>query len=235
MNPRTPPPASPPAMPARSGAGAEPRAPRWERRKQSRPTELLEAALSCFVERGYAATRLEDVASQAGVSKGTLYLYFSSKDELFKAVVRGNLVPLIEAYRHDLEQSELSGRELLQRFFEGWWLRVGATRLAGIAKLILGEAGNFPDVAEFFVSEVTAPTWALLGTILRRGIAAGEFRAVDVEAACVIWMSPLILRAVWMHAIAPNCEASHALSDDRFLQTHLDLVLAALRPDGQCP
>lgn len=209
------------------------RAPRWERRKESRPTELLEAALNCFVERGYAATRLEDVATRAGVSKGTLYLYFSSKDELFKAVVRNNLIPLIDAYRQDIEQSDLPNAELLKRFFQGWWLRVGATRLAGIAKLILGEAGNFPDVAEFFVSEVTMPTWALLGSILRRGIAAGEFRPLDVEAASIIWMSPLILRAVWLHAIVPNCEAGQALSDDRFLETHFELVLAALKPEGK--
>ena len=214
-----------------SPTDSQQRAPRWERRKESRPNELLEAALNCFVERGYAATRLEDVAARAGVSKGTLYLYFSSKDELFKAVVRSNLVPLIEAYRQDLEQSELTSRLLLERFFQGWWLRVGATRLAGIAKLILGEAGNFPDVAEFFVNEVTMPTWALLGTILRRGIEAGEFRPIDVEAACVIWMSPLILRAVWLHAIVPNCAAGHPFPDERFLGTHLDLVLAALKPD----
>lgn len=209
------------------------RTPRWERRKESRPTELLDAALDCFVERGYAATRLEDVATRAGVSKGTLYLYFSSKSELFKAVVRNNLVPLIEAYRHDIEQSDRPSPELLQRFFEGWWLRVGGTRLAGIAKLILAEAGNFPEVAEFFVNEVTMPTWALLGAILKRGIAAGEFRPIDVEAACVIWMSPLILRAVWLNAIVPNCTPAPSFSDDRFLRTHLDLVIAALQPQGR--
>ena len=108
----------------------------------------------------------------------------------------------------------------------------GGTRLAGIAKLILGEAGNFPELAEFFVSEVTQPTWALLATILRRGIAAGEFRAIDVEAASIIWMSPLILRAIWLHAIVPNCAAGQSLPDERFLATHLDLVLAALKPHG---
>jgi len=207
--------------------------PRWARRKERRPTELLDAALNCFVERGYAATRLDDVAARAGVSKGTLYLYFSSKDELFKAVVRTNLVPLIDAYRQDLEQSDRSSAENLKRFFEGWWMRVGGTRLAGIAKLVLGEAGNFPEVADFFVKEVTTPTWALLGTILKRGIASGEFRAIDGEAACVIWMSPLILRAVWLHALVPHCAPGASLPDDRFLRTHLELVLAALKPHGR--
>ena len=62
--------------------------PRWERRKEARPAELLAAALELFVEKGYAGTRLDDVAQRAGVSKGTLYLYFENKEDLFKAVVR---------------------------------------------------------------------------------------------------------------------------------------------------
>ncbi|MEN9760986.1 MAG: Fatty acid metabolism regulator protein, partial [Pseudomonadota bacterium] len=132
---------------------ANTRGPRWERRKERRPGELLDAALALFVERGFAATRLDDVAARAGVSKGTLYLYYASKDELFKAVVRENLVPLIENFRRDIEQSDAPGESLLRNFFEGWWSRVGATRLAGIVKLIMGEAGNFPELAQFFFEE----------------------------------------------------------------------------------
>ena len=73
-----------------------PEQPRWERRKQERPAELLAAALELFTERGYAATRLDDVARRAGVSKGTVYLYYSSKEELFKAVILEGLVPVLE-------------------------------------------------------------------------------------------------------------------------------------------
>lgn len=218
-------PTTPPATPA----------PRWERRKQSRPAELLEAALDCFVERGYSATRLDDVAARAGVSKGTLYLYYDSKDDLFKAVVRSSVIPLIDAFRHDIERSTLPSAELLARFFQGWWQRVGETRLAGIAKLIVGEASNFPDVTQFFLSEVTTPTWQLLGSILQRGIATGEFRVIDVEAATVLWMSPLILKAIWMRSITPNCAEADMVPAERFIQTHIELVLAALRPNGAQP
>jgi AcrR family transcriptional regulator len=206
--------------------------PRWERRKEHRPAELLDAALDCFVDRGYAATRLEDVATRAGVSKGTLYLYYNGKVDLFKAVVRSNALPLIEAFRQEIQHSTAGSAKLLESFFHGWWRQVGETRLAGIAKLIVGEAGNFPEVTRFFLEEVTVPTWRLLGSILERGIAAGEFRAIDVEAATVLWMSPLILKAIWMRSIVPNCGEAEVIPTERFLATHTELVLAALRPGG---
>src|SRR5687768_17668301 len=125
--------APPPAAQRRS------RGPRWERRKDSRPSELLEAALEIFVERGFAAARLEDVAAKAGVSKGTLYLYYANKEELFKAVVRRSIAPLIAETRAIIESSDDDSETLLGRFLEIWWTRYGGTRLAGITKLVIGE------------------------------------------------------------------------------------------------
>src|SRR5574343_1755930 len=98
-----------------------------ERRKQARPGELLEAALDLFVEKGFAATRAEEVAVRAGVSKGTLFLYFPSKEELFKAVVREHIV------RHQTQGAEKIARfegrsaELLRYLMPEWWRRYGAT------------------------------------------------------------------------------------------------------------
>ncbi|HVL58280.1 MAG TPA: TetR/AcrR family transcriptional regulator, partial [Burkholderiaceae bacterium] len=175
--------------PTASPAGE--RAPRWERRKESRPAELLDAALELFVERGYAATRLDDVAARAGVSKGTLYLYYANKEELFRAVVTETIVPLIERFRDDVERSDAPASELLQRFFQEWWAQFGSTRLAGIAKLIIAEAGNFPEVARFFYDAVVRPNMALLATIVQRGVDRSEFRDVDVAAAVHVWMAPL--------------------------------------------
>jgi AcrR family transcriptional regulator len=209
---------------------ANTRGPRWERRKERRPGELLDAALALFVERGFAATRLDDVAARAGVSKGTLYLYYASKDELFKAVVRENLVPLIENFRRDIEQSDAPGESLLRNFFEGWWSRVGATRLAGIVKLIMGEAGNFPELAQFFFEEVSQPNLQLLTDIINRGIASGEFQSVDVEVAVHAWMSPLIFKAIWTHSIQPCCPGAHDIPAERFLSAHLDLIMRCLKP-----
>jgi AcrR family transcriptional regulator len=203
-------------------------APRWVRRKESRPAELTAAALDVFVERGYAATRLEDVASRAGVSKGTLYLYFANKEELFKAVVRENIVPQIETFRDTVETSPAPPAELLERFFTGWWQGFGSTRLSGIAKLIVSEAGNFPEVARFFYEEVIRPNSELLALLVRRGVERGEFRPVDIDAAVHVWMAPLVMKAIFSHSIDPCCPPEHRIADERFLATHVGLVLASL-------
>ncbi|MCD6681047.1 MAG: TetR/AcrR family transcriptional regulator [Burkholderiaceae bacterium] len=201
---------------------------RWARRKDARPGELLDAALDLFVDRGFAATRLEDVARHAGVSKGTLYLYYANKQELLEAVVRANLIPLIDAFAGEIRASGAPCAEQLRLFFAKWWDTVGATRYAGIAKLVVAESGNFPELARFFQQEVILPVMGVLGSIVRRGIALGEFREVDVEASVPLWMSPLVLRAIWEHSITPCCPPDFDIPIERFLQTHLSYVLRTL-------
>jgi len=205
------------------------KAPRWGRRKESRPAELMAAALDLFVERGFAATRLDEVAARAGVSKGTLYLYFSSKEDLFKAVVRETIVPMIHEYQRNVEQSDLPSDQLLPALFRRWWEMFGATKLAGIAKLIMAEAGNFPEVAEFFHTEVIEPNGALIAAVIQRGIRRGEFRAVDVEAMSHLLMAPLVLKAIWAHSFDCLCEKTSGLDAERILTAHGDAALAALR------
>lgn len=214
-------------------AATSPRPPRWERRKDARPGELLDAALDLFVEKGFAATRLDDVAARAGVSKGTLYLYYASKEDLFKAVVRQNIVPLIEAFQRDMAQSSASSAELLGEFFRQWWSSFGSTRLAGIAKLVVGEAGNFPELARFFQQEVVLPNAMVLRSIVERGTRQGEFREVDVDACIHLWMSPMVMRAIWEHSILPCCPVSLEVPIERFLAAHLDYVLGTLAPRPQ--
>lgn len=206
------------------------RLPRWERRKESRPAELVAAALDLFVARGYAVTRLDDVATRAGVSKGTLYLYFESKEELFKAVVRERIVPLLEASQRSLEQPAANSAELIRRFFRDWWERFGATDLAGIAKLMLAEAGNFPEVALFFQREVIDPNNALFSALIRRGIERGEFRDVDVQMAPRMFLAPLVLNAIWARSFDALRPAEARIDPQRFLDAHTDFVLASLRP-----
>jgi TetR/AcrR family transcriptional regulator len=151
-----------------------------ERRKQDRPGELLEAALDLFVEKGFAATRVEEVALRAGVSKGTLFLYFPSKEDLFKAVVRENVVATVAQGAAELAQYQGSASELIERMMLQWWRRYGATKASGISKLVMSEASNFPDLADFFRTEVVTPAHALVRTVLQRGIDLGEFRPVNV-------------------------------------------------------
>ncbi|MGE0315659.1 MAG: TetR/AcrR family transcriptional regulator [Lautropia sp.] len=221
-------------QPAGEDPAAE-RGPRWTRRKESRPSELLDAALAVFVERGFAATRLEDVAAHAGVSKGTLYLYYANKEELFKAVVRQNIVSLIEQYRASIAQSTRPASELLHDFVHAWWQGFGDTPLAGIAKLCIGEAGNFPEVARFLHEEVIGPQEALLMGIIDRGIASAEWRAVDVHSMAHQIMAPLVLKAIWRRSIEPCCSAAASLDPERFIVHHLESTLRALAPDRPDP
>ncbi len=207
------------------------RGPRWERRKDSRPSELLEAALGIFVERGYAAARLEDVAAKAGVSKGTLYLYYANKEELFKAVVRRSIAPLIAETRAIIESSDDDSETLLGRFLEIWWTRYGATRLAGITKLVIGEAGNFPEMARFYNGEVVSGNHELITMILKRGVARREFREIDVDAVAHHVMAPLVLKSIWANSIEPCCGSAGALEPRQFIAHHLDMLLRALRRD----
>ncbi len=212
-----------------------PRGPRWERRKESRPSELLEAALEIFVERGYAAARLEDVAARAGVSKGTLYLYYANKEELFKAVVRTSIAPLIAQTREVIESSSQDSETLLGEFLQIWWTRYGGTRLAGITKLVVGESGNFPEMARFYNEEVVSGNQELSTFILKRGMSRGEFRRLDVDAVAHSVMAPLVLKSIWANSIEPCCGGVATMDPDTFIAHHLDMVLRSLRaaPPGR--
>jgi len=201
--------------------------PRWERRKDARPHELLAAALDLFVQRGYAATRLDDVAACAGVSKGTLYLYFENKEELFKAVVREHLVSVLAEAETYIEQFTGTSTELLRTFILGWWERIGETKLSGITKLMMAESGNFPDVARFYHEEVISRSNALIIRMLERGIRNGEFRPIDTAHANLVIVAPVIVLMMWKHSFA-SC-GLQAISAPDYLNCFLDLITHGLQ------
>jgi AcrR family transcriptional regulator len=197
--------------------------PRWQRRKTARPGEIVAAALAVFVERGYEATKLEDVARHAGVTKGTIYLYFDSKEALFKAVVRETIVPVI-AQGEALAQSFTgSARELLERLVREYWRLVGETALAGIPKLMMAEAATFPELTRFYYDEVVTRGHRLMAGVIERGIKNGEFRQVDVKIAAKLAMSPLMHAVVVRRAFA-SC-MPEGFDVRRYLDTHIDLYL----------
>ena len=200
-----------------------------QRRKESRPQELLDAALALFVEKGYTATRAEEVARRAGVSKGTLYLYYPSKEERFKAVVRQNLGRLIAEGKELAGQFEGSTSALLARLLLTWWQRIGDTPAAGIHKIMLAEVRNFPELAQFYTDEVIVPADRLLGDAVQRGIDRGEFRPLPVHEVAHALMAPLIFMAVHRHSFGA-CPVHGGIELDAsvMLQTHLDLVLRGL-------
>ena len=202
--------------------------PRWTRRKDARPQELLEAALDLFVEKGFAATRLEDVARRAGVSKGTLYLYYENKEELFKAVVRTNIVPVIGSGEDQLAHFEGHTADLLKCLVQGWWEGVGATKASGIVKLVMAEANNFPDIASFYRNEVITRGTGMIAGMLQRGIDRGEFRPLDVPTMTQVLIAPMLMLMMWKHSIGP-CNMSE-LDPKQFLDNFVDLALQGLLP-----
>jgi AcrR family transcriptional regulator len=205
--------------------------PRWERRKDARPQELLEAALELFVERGFAATRLEDVARRAGVSKGTLYLYFENKEELFKAVVRATIGQAIGQAELDLAASDAPSAALLKEMLLRWWGQVGATKLAGITKLMMAESGNFPELVRFYEDEVVARGNALLVRVLERGLARGEFRPHDPQVMMPVLSAPVLMLMMWNNAFLP-CGGGSSIDPDQYMAAFLDLALRGLAPDA---
>jgi TetR/AcrR family transcriptional regulator len=205
-----------------------------ERRKEARPGELLAAALELFVEKGFAATRAEEVAKRAGVSKGTLFLYFASKEELFKAVVRENISGRFSAWSNEIDGYQGSSTDLLRYAVNTWWERVGSTQAVGISKLMMSEAGNFPELAAFYQAEVIDPGVRLIQRVLQRGIDSGEFRALDLHYGAYTVLAPMMFLAIASPGVAGCLSAGDMTLDPKtYLQFQLDNILFGLctRPD----
>jgi len=214
--------------------GAEPR---WQRRKNARPAELVSAALQIFTERGYAGTRLDDVAERAGVSKGTLYLYYANKEDLFKAVVREGLVSPLMEVRGLIDQFEGATADLVRMLVRGWWERIGSTGHAGIPKLMIAEAANFPELARFYIEEVILPGQAAMERIVARGVARGEFRRVDPAQVAHLMAAPFLLISAWRHGFGHAIKGElPTLSDGAaLLETHIEILLRGLAPASPAP
>jgi AcrR family transcriptional regulator len=204
-----------------------------KRRKEARPAELTAAALDVFVEKGYAATRLEDVAIQAGVSKGTLYLYFDSKEALFKAVVREGLLPALAEGEALVAGFQGNSEDLLRELATGMWQLIGAQRIGGIPKLVFAEARNFPEIARFYQQEVILRGTALIRSVIERGIKRKEFRKVDVAAVVHLVMAPVLMRMIWRHSI-DCCEAA-GVDDASYFNEYFGIMLRGLRAERKTP
>jgi AcrR family transcriptional regulator len=213
-----------PAPPLSADSDAEPRQ-RRARRKEARPGELLDAALQLFVEKGFASTRVEEVAARAGVSKGTLFLYFPSKEELFKAVVRENIAGRFTEWNEELQQFSGDSAELVRYCMHSWWERIGNSAASGITKLVMSEAGMFPEIAAFYQQEVIVPGHDLLRRVLQRGIDRGEFRSLQLEHAVYSLIAPMIFLLMWKHSMAPCCPPSEQIDPIGFLDSQVDLLL----------
>jgi AcrR family transcriptional regulator len=201
------------------------------RRKDARPGELVAAALACFAERGFAATRLDDIAAKAGVSKGTVYLYFRSKEHLFKTVVQESMLPNIAHAEALLDSPNTSAADTLRRLIE-FLTGLMASPVGIIPKLVITEAGNFPDLARFYVDNVLLRGFGLISRVLERGITTGEFRRVDIASTTFCVIAPVLVAALWRHSIG-RIEPGR-LDIDALWRTHVDLLVRGLlrKPDA---
>ncbi|RSV17339.1 TetR family transcriptional regulator [Sphingomonas sp. ABOLG] len=194
------------------------------RRKEARPSEILAAALSVFSERGFAAARLDDVAERAGIAKGTIYLYFSTKEELFEAVVRDAFSPVLERMTGAMALPDMSCRALVELMIRTMYVQMVATERREILRLLVAEAKRFPDLVSFYHREAISRGKAIAGEILRRGIASGEFRDSPATRYPEVLMGPAILAAVWKLVFEPV----EPMDLDRMVEAHLDLVLGSI-------
>lgn len=220
---------SEPRSPAKPKPAPAARVPRWTRRREARPAEIVEAALAVFAERGYAAARLDEVATRAGVSKGTLYLYFDNKEALLKAVVRQAVVPNLAEAERLFDSFDGPTAVILTRLIERVGTIVAESQIGAIPKLIIAEAGNFPEIAHFYLTEVVHRAFRLLGRVLERGMASGEFRRLDTANTVRLVIAPVIFSAIWRHSLG-RYDAG-AMDVRAFLAAHVDMLLRGLAPE----
>lgn len=192
---------------------------KMQARKEARREELVQSAFTLFMERGFSATRLEDVAVAAGVAKGTVVVYFPTKDVLFREVIKHYLEPHL-AKGEELRDRSGSPRERLEELVRFIHALLCDTHVGGIPKLIMAEVGNFPDLARSFHADVCQRSIAAQSELIRQGIVAGQFRPVDPELAARQLMDPIIMQAIWRHSLGRfECQG---VCPQRYLDAHLD-------------
>lgn len=200
--------------------------PRWRRLPEERPQQILRAALEVFGEHGLGGARLEDIAKQAGVSKGTIYLYFPNKEALFREMVRSTIVEAIVAGEGISNVG--SAREQLLAFMAHYWDFVRTPAFSVIYRVVVSELHHFPDLVEFYSAEVIVRSQRLISGIISRGISTGEFRSVDPTVAGRMLISLFSTSAMWCckRKFFPHLRDR---TDEQIYVEIVDFYLAALR------
>ena len=200
--------------------------PKWRRRKQERPRDIIAAALSLFAEKGFAGARMEEIARRAGISKGTLYLYFETKEDMFRAVVREVVVPNIEGVEKAVLAADLPFatmvRTLLPRFAE----MVTAVPVGAVAKIVIGESRNFPELARVWHDEVIFKAIGLLAGVIERAQARSELMPGDPRTHAFSIMGPMLMGVLWRETFTPIGGA--ALDLPAIARQHAETVLGGL-------
>lgn len=202
-------------------------APRFKRRKEDRPAEITAAAFHVFAEKGYDATRVDDVAKRAGVSKGLLYLYFKTKEELFKAVIKSFITPKIDALKSRVASSDLSAEEFLRGPFLDFAKKVPQSPVKILIRLMVAEGHKHPDLVAYYWENVVSEGLATLGQVIDKGVRNGEFKRTAISDFPHLIVSPVMLSVIWS-IVFPT----QSLETDRMLEGHIDMILSAIKIDN---
>ena len=197
--------------------------PRWRRRSEARPGEIVQAALDLFVEKGFTATRMDEIAARAGVTKGTVYLYFPSKEDLFHAVVEEMMGSQMETAERLVAEHTGPTRELIAELIRAWWRVGGSTRIACMSKLITGEASNFPELARYYIDHVVVRARRIFEAALRRGVERGELRDVPLTDTARLAIAPLVHASIYQRSLLAFDPDRWDM--ERYLELHIDLFL----------
>ncbi|HSD93667.1 MAG TPA: TetR/AcrR family transcriptional regulator [Methyloceanibacter sp.] len=204
---------------------------RRERRGDTRPQEIVAAAFEEFAAKGYAAARLEDVAARARVSKGLPYLYFKTKEALFKAVVKSVITAHFDVIREKMETTELSAEAFLKGPFLSFVQELVTSRRAFIARLLISEGHKHPELTAFYYEQVVSRGIETLQRLIDRGIARGEFKPTRLRDFPQLLVAPMLTAIFWRQLF----ERHHHLDTDAMLRTHIELLTDAIRAPGRAP
>ena len=200
--------------------------PRWQRRAEDRPREICTAALDVFAQKGFAAARLDEIARRAGVSKGTLYLYFKDKEDLFRAVVRDTVAPNIEVIRASLAGAEMTFADVIRLFLPRFAEITGRVPVGAVAKMVIGESRNFPELAKVWHDHVASRAIGMIAELIERAQARGEVRPGDPRLHAFTLMGPMVLGLLWRETLQP---AGGAVLDlEALARQHAESVLGGL-------
>jgi len=210
---------------ARSTKQAAAAKPRRRERKDNRPQEIVDAAFEEFAAKGFAGTRLEDVAARAKVSKGLPYLYFKTKEELFKAVVRSVITSHFEVMRGQMETTTLSIEDFLKGPFLAFMQELVGSKRAFIARLLIAEGHKHPELTKFYYDNVVSRGTEAMTLMIDRGIERDEFRPTALRDFPQLLFAPVLTAILWRALF----ERHRHLDTDKMLQTHIGLLVDAIR------
>jgi AcrR family transcriptional regulator len=198
--------------------------PRYQRRKEDRPQEITQAALEAFTEKGYAATRVEEVAKRAGVSKGLMYLYFKTKEELFKAVVKSVVIRRMDQLIGNIETTDLSSEDFIRGPLSSFMKQVPGSPVAIVIRLLISEGPRHPDLVDYYYENVVAKGLAAITGFVERGVERGEFRKSVITELPQLFLAPVMLSIIWGIVFK-----TRELDTDKLIETQIDMLLAHIK------